>query len=118
MKSMTIIFMFFLLSFSSLTYAGAWSSWATPTRVDIERGGGFMVYGSFGNPNGCTVDNRFYVKKEHPQYKEIYSAVLAAFSSGKRVQAHIRDCEGVSWYAILTTTFNVLKSSGSLNIQN
>jgi len=84
-----------------------------PTGIDVERGNGFMVYGVFGNTQECSVSNKFYVLSNHPQYKEIYSAVLAAFSSGKKVTAFISKCEAVAWYTSTTTTYNIV-SGGSV----
>lgn len=112
-----IIMTAILVCVSSNSYSAAWSNWAIPTQIDVERGGGFMVYGAFGNPNGCSVGDRFYVAREHPQYQEIYSSILAAFSSEKEVRVHIRDCEAVSWYATSETNFNVLKATGSVSIR-
>ncbi|KJY78519.1 hypothetical protein [Vibrio nigripulchritudo] len=103
---------------STSVYAGGWTSFATPTRVDIERGNGFMVYGNFGNPGNCTIQNRFYVQKTHPQYKEVYSMVLAAFTSGKRVQVYIHSCNPVGWYSVSSTTYNTMTPSGAINISN
>ncbi|MEY8213230.1 MAG: hypothetical protein RPR97_01965, partial [Colwellia sp.] len=89
-----------------------------PTQIDIERGNGFMIYGEFGNPGGCTISDRVYVKSDHPQYKEIYSMVLAAYMAGKRVQPYVNDCLTAGWYVVPSTTFNTLTASGSLNIRD
>ena len=107
-----------LVAFSSAVYGGGWSNAAIPTQIDIERGGGFMVYGSFGNAGGCTVADRIYVLKGHPQYKEIYSAVLAAFTSGKKVQIYVHSCGPVSWYSVSTTTYNFMDSASALMLSN
>lgn len=40
-----------------------------------------MVYGNFGNPMNCTNEGRFFNQKTHPQYSEIYSTILAAFTT-------------------------------------
>ena len=100
------------------SFAGGWATSAVPTRIDIERANGFMVYGAFDNAGGCTVSNKFYVKIDHPQYKEIYSTVLAAYMSGKKVQPYIHSCNPVTWYSVESTTYNTLVSAGSLNIMN
>ncbi|WP_230390678.1 hypothetical protein [Reinekea sp. G2M2-21] len=96
--------------------AGGWATAAIPTRIDIERGNGFMIYGSFGNAGGCSQSNKVFVKIDHPQYDAIYSTVLAAYMAGKKVQPYIHTCEPVTWYAVPTTTFNILSSSGALNL--
>lgn len=107
-----------LVLLSPLSYAGGFTQFATPTKIDIERGGGFMVYGAFGNPGGCTVPDRLYVKKDHSQYDKIYATVLAAFMSGKRVQAYAHSCAPVGWYSVESTTYNTLDPWGVLNITN
>ena len=114
MKYIAILLMFF----SSLCYAGGWSESVTPTRIDIERSGGFMVYGGFGNAGGCSVTNMVYVQIGHPQYKEIYAAILAAFTAGKKVQMYIHSCGPVGWYSISATTYNIMGPSSALNITN
>ena len=110
------LLIFGIVLFPIHAISSGWTNWATPTRIDVERGGGIMVYGDYGNPNKCKTENKFYVVKDHPQYDQIYSAVLAAFASGSRVQAHIRDCKSYGWYTH-TDDFNELNASGSLNIQ-
>ena len=114
MKLITIL----LLSFPLISYAVGLTGKAIPTRVDIERGNGFMVYGSFGNVDGCSVADRFYVQNGHPQYKEIYSTVLAAFMAGKKIQAYIDGCNPVTWYSAPTTTYNTVTPSSTLYLTN
>jgi hypothetical protein len=114
MKYLLCIF----VAFSSALSAGGWSNSATPTRVDIERGNGFMVYGEFGNAGGCTSPNKFYVQKNHPQYSEIYSTVLTAFTAGKKVSAYIHGCNPVGWYSVDSVTYNTLMPAGSLIVKN
>lgn len=114
MKSILV----FLIIFPAAVIAGDWTSYAVPTKIDIERGNGFMFYGEYGNPEECTTENRIYVEIDHPQYKEIYSTVLAAFISGKAVRAYIHECGTVGWYAASPTTFNILTPGGALDIKN
>lgn len=108
-----------LLGLISLqAFAGGWSNAAVPSRIDIERGNGVMVYGDFGNAGACSLAGRFYLKKEHPQYAQAYAAILAAFGSGKKVQVYIHGCEPVTWYATTATTFNIVGAAGAINIMN
>lgn len=107
-----------LLLMHGAAYAQGWSQFAVPTQVDIERGNGLMVYGSFGNAGNCTVADRFYVPTGHPQYREIYSAVLAAFTGEKQVQVYIGSCDAVTWYSVAATTYNVLGPGGALNLRH
>ena len=109
----------YLLAFLSVSsFAGSWATPAVPTRIDVERGNGFMIYGQFGNAGNCSIANKVYVKIDHPQYKELYSTVLAAYMAGKRVQPYINSCITASWYVAPSTTFNTLTSGGSLNIMD
>ncbi len=101
---------------SSTAFAGGWSSIATPTRFDIERGGGFMVYGNFGNPGACIVKNKFYVEIEHPQYKELYTAEMTAFTQNKKVQVYVHTCAPVEWYADESTTWNIVGHKSTLHL--
>ena len=104
--------------FSSLSYAGGFSQIGVPTRVDMVGTLGFMVFGNFGNPGECTIADSFYVLSSHPEYKELYSTVLAAYMGGKNIQVYIHECNAVTWYAVATTTFNTMTSSGVLTIRN
>lgn len=86
--------------------AGAWSDWAVPTRVDIERGNGVMVYGNFGNKGSCTVSNRVYIPATHPEFDKVYALLLAGFTANKEVQLYVENCQPVGWYAKPETTYN------------
>lgn len=112
MKYLGILFAFF----STCSFAGGWATPAVPTRIEIERGNGFMIYGAFGNAGGCTIPDRIYVEIDHPQYKEIYSTVLVAYMSGKKVEPYIHTCKTRSWYVTPEQTFNTLTSAGTLNL--
>lgn len=101
-----------------ILWGGEWATAAVPTRIDIERGNGFLIYGKFGNAGNCSIANKVYVKINHPQYKELYATVLAAYMAGKRVQPYVNGCITVSWYVHPSTTFNTLTSGGALNIMN
>jgi len=98
----------------STSYAAGWSQLAVPTGVDVERGNGIMVYGNFGNAGSCTVTDQVYVRSTHPQYKEVYSAILLAFSTGKQLRFHIASCDAVTWYSAPTVTYNIMEPGGAL----
>ena len=98
--------------------AGGFSEGAIPTRIDIDRGSGVMVYGAFGNPAGCTVADRVYIGITHPQYQQIYSTVLAAFASGKRIQVYSHSCKPVGWYSVDSVTYNQVESYSSVSLFN
>lgn len=88
------------------SYAGAFSNWAVPTRIDLERGNGVLVYGEFGNAGDCVITNKVYIPESHPQYDKAYAMVLAAFTAGKEVVFYIDQCLPVGWYAQASNTFN------------
>ncbi|EDP60241.1 hypothetical protein AND4_02493 [Vibrio sp. AND4] len=105
-----------MLFFSIPAISGSFSSSAVPTRIDIERGNGFMLYGSFGNPMNCTKGNQFFIKKTHPQYSEIYSTVLAAFTAKKKLVLYAHSCTPVGWYSRPEVTYNTVTPSGTVYI--
>ncbi|TQV88843.1 hypothetical protein [Aliikangiella coralliicola] len=111
------IFVLFIVILSTNALAGGRTNWAVPSQIDIERGNGFMIYGSFGNPGGCTQSNQIYVRKDHPEYDKIYSAVLTAFTAKRHIRAYIHNCQNVSWYSA-TATYNTLNLNGDFNIKN
>ena len=100
------------------SHAAGWSNWGVPTRIDVERGNGIMIWGDFGNPNGCTVSDAIYVHVSHFQYDRIYAMALTAFTSGKELIFHSNQCDPVTWYSVPSTTYNYVTSSDSVNIRN
>lgn len=106
-----------MMALSSAGFAGAHTSWAVPTQIDLTYAG-IMVYGSFGNAGGCTVADRFFVPINAGQYKEIYATLMTAFSSGKEVSVYIDGCDSVGWYAAPSVTFNYMVSSGIISMRN
>ena len=77
-----------------------------------------MVYGDYGNTEGCTIADRVYIKSSHPQYDKIYANIMLAFASEKKLKFYVVGCEGISWYAVLSTTFNIMDSTASMQISN
>jgi hypothetical protein len=87
--------------------AGGATNAAVPTQIDTTAiGGGFMVYGAFGNPAGCTQSDNFFVKDTHPQFKMIYAMVITAIATGQRIYAYAHTCEPVLWYTVPSVTYN------------
>src|SRR6185437_5924939 len=78
-------------------FAAGFTQWAVPRRVDVVRNEGIMVYGSFGNANGCTVADQIFVPMGHAQYNQIYSLLLTAMASGLQVQAYSDQCARQDW---------------------
>lgn len=106
-----------LLQFlAKATLAAAFSSFAVPTLIEVERGGGFTVYGNFGNPGGRTNANMLYIRNDHPQYKEVYAAALAAFAGKYRIRAYVSTCQPVSWYTNSPDTLNIVDANSVVSV--
>lgn len=119
MKPNTLTLCLLTISLFSLNvYAGGWATPAVPTHIEIERGGGFLVHGAFGNAANCTIGNKFYVKSDHPQYDKVYATVLAAYMAGKKVKPYLHICEPVSWHSVPSVTYNIMTRSGALYIHD
>jgi hypothetical protein len=105
--------------YCSVVVSGGRTNTAVPTKIDtVGVHHGFMIWGDFGNPSGCTKENAVWVKGSHPQYDKLYSTALAAFMAGKKLAIYSHSCETVGWYVTPENTFNVLGSSGDLHIKN
>ena len=90
------------------------SGWATPgyvEKIEVVRGDGLVVFGSFDNVNGCTATTGFWVKLDHPQYDEIYALMLTAMTTRLRVQPHLRGCEAIGWHG---GTWNVVNGTSAV----
>ena len=105
-----------LVLLSSPCLAGDFTQWGVPTRVDVVRNEGVMVYGSFGNPNGCTIANQIFIPIGHSQYNQIYAMLLMALAAGKPIQAYVDQCATQGWYAGSSTTFNQMDPCCSIYV--
>lgn len=106
-----------LMALSSTGFAAGSTDFAVPTRIDVTYAG-IMVYGSFGNPGGCSVADRLFIPINTGQYKEIYATLMMAYASGKEVSGYVNVCDSVGWYAAPSVTFNQMVSSGILYVRN
>ncbi|WP_124539691.1 hypothetical protein [Piscinibacter terrae] len=95
--------------------AAGYSLPAVPTRVDVIRGDGFMVHGEYGNSGGCTDAGRFFVRSDHPQYKQLYAMAMGAYVGKLKLIAYVDACQVVTWYSS-STTFNTVSPSSALHI--
>ena len=98
---------------SSAANAAGYGTWGTVNRVEVVRGQGFVVWGSFGNPNSCTNSNGFWVKIDSTQYDELYSMALTALVSGLQLQPYLRECGTIGWHG---GTWNVVTGSDAVYI--
>ncbi len=103
--------------FSPTALAGSYTFFAQPTGYDIERGNGLMIYGKFGNKEGCSKSDQIYVKINHPQYKEIFSSVVTAMNTGQKISGYIHSCEPVTWYATTATTFQIVHAHSAISVR-
>ncbi|HKS72849.1 MAG TPA: hypothetical protein VJQ82_06590 [Terriglobales bacterium] len=102
---------------TTTSYAGAYTAWATPTQIDVVTNQGFMVYGSFGNPNGCTVADQFFVYASDTQYRQAYAQILAALTANRQIKVYVTECDPISWYSVASTTYSALTDSSAIQIK-
>ncbi|MEP2990309.1 MAG: hypothetical protein ABJN65_00980 [Parasphingorhabdus sp.] len=95
--------------------AGGWTANEVPVKVEIVRGQGFMIFGSYGDPGNtpCGTDNGIWVPKEHTQYAELLSTALSAFAGQFKLQAYVHTCVNIGWHG---GEYNQLSNSGALYI--
>ena len=117
-STLTLLAPLLILICNFNVYAGGWANPAVPTHIEIERGGGFLVHGAFGNAADCTQTNNFYVQSDHPQYDKVYATVLAAYMAGKRVKPYLHICAPVPWHSVNAVTYNIMTKSGALYIHD
>lgn len=91
---------------ATAVYAAGYTTLAVPTRIDVVRSDGLMIFGSFGNPNGCQVPDVVFVPSSVPQYSQIYAALLSAHFTGASVQLYVAECDAESWYS--NSTYNTM----------
>lgn len=82
-----------LLISGTFAQAGAFATEAIPTSVSTVQGVGFVIRGSFGNPNACQKANELFVKSDHAQYKQMFATALTAYVSKKKLSAYADGCE-------------------------
>ena len=105
---------FALILFSTTSYA-EYTPWAIPTNVALVGSQGFRVVASFGVPYNCEVPNQVFVSINHPQYKEIYSMVLAAYASQSKIKFEVRKCGIIGWLS--SSPIAILDSSAAGDAQ-
>jgi hypothetical protein len=116
---MRIIFGLLFLMLGTSAFAAGNSAWAVPTRIDVVRNEGVLIYGSFANPAGCTTSDTLFLPISATQYKEMYAMLLTAFASGKQISMYASVCTPLTWYSGPSVTYNTVSGdSFTLQIQN
>lgn len=118
MKKLTLALLAFIPVF-----ANAQSGWTTNpgnggggiTAVEVVRAQGFFINGNLGNPAGCSNSDTLWIAIDHPQYDILYSTVLAAYMSGKKIQAYAHQCGSFGWHG---GSHNQVTGDGALYIRN
>jgi len=72
----------------------------TITRFFTHSGGGVTLYisGSVQNLDGCPVTNRVHLKGNLEGHKNMVSAALMAYASGKKIGLHAQGCELIPFW--------------------
>ena len=110
--STTVIALLFLVLINSQTIlAGGWSNQATISKLELVRGQGVAIFGNFGNPAGCTQSYAWWINKNHPQYDKLYSMLMAAMLSDKKIRGYAHGCEEFGWHG---GSFNTISGPGAL----
>jgi hypothetical protein len=95
MKKVVAGVFFMLMSVSA--YAGNYSSWAVPTRVELVSGG-VLIHGAFGDPNNCGKANYMYVSETDSRYDSVLSMSLAALMGKREMRLYSSKCTSVGFH--------------------
>ncbi|UTW45820.1 hypothetical protein KFE80_02605 [bacterium SCSIO 12696] len=116
-----IIMTTFLLSFSMVSLAGGWTTYSSSDtkgsieNIEVIRAQGFMIFGELGDPANCGNTGYLWVAINHPQYEQLYSMALTAFTAGKKIQAYAHSCTDVGWHG---GSFSTLGGAGGMYIRH
>jgi|GEM_PF-4964909 len=104
-----------VISFSPFVFASDWTAAARPEKVEVIRGQGFQIEGSFGNPSECDSPNSIFVSINHPQYDQLLSVAVSAFMGGKKLRIYSHQCVIYGWHG---GSYNELTAGGSMYLLN
>ncbi|MDM3869729.1 hypothetical protein QSV34_00035 [Porticoccus sp. W117] len=119
MKKGILAVLLTLVSFAVL--AGGWTHYSasdskgTIENIEVIRAQGFMIFGDLGDPADCGRDGYLWVAFDHPQYEQLYSMALTAFTAGKKIQAYAHSCTDVGWHG---GSFSTLTGAGGMYIRH
>jgi len=110
---MKIIYVTFILAttmfFNTSSYAAGYTG-AGQVQIMQSAYGGWLirVSGANENPDGCAKAN-VLLSPSHAQYDELYSMILAAYSSGKEININVSDCapSGHKIFNFIYTSWNL-----------
>lgn len=80
-----------------LVYSKGYTSWATPTIVELVSNG-VAIYGAFGDVSNCGEPNVFFIHKDDPRYSHAYSMALAALAGKKEMRFYSSKCTSVPFH--------------------
>lgn len=113
---MKLIYVILILFVSGQAYSASYSEAGVPSLVRIVSDVGFRVSSDgFGNPEDCGIPNQIVVELDHPQYKEIYSTVLAAYMAKKKVRFYVNSCKVHGW--ISSSSMNTLNATQTNQVE-
>jgi hypothetical protein len=95
MNKMIIIIFFVFMSMPAS--AGSYSNWAIPTHVELV-GGGVLIHGAFGDPNGCGKPNYIFVSGTDIRYDSVLSMSLSALMGKKEMRFYSSQCTSVGFH--------------------
>ncbi len=84
----------FILAVSQLVIASNNTPNGTVNRIHFWQGhsGALITHEYTLNPDNCARQDAYILKQSHPFFSELYSLILAAHMSNKRVQLSLSDC--------------------------
>jgi hypothetical protein len=114
MKKMTLTIL--LLALGTIAFAGGVTGWAVPYNCEVIRGDGLLVWAAFpANPCNAEIPGCIFIPKDHPQYKEIYAAVLTAIAVGLEIYAYCHEAGIIPWKSL--STINYVEPYSALSLR-
>lgn len=86
---------FFMLS-SGIAAANSSISETKVSRIIVHDFGTAILVGltsNVTNSEGCAINNQLVLAKSHPFFREAYSALLTAYSSGSTISGWVNGCD-------------------------
>ena len=87
----------FLILVMSKAYSGDYTNWAVPTHIELVSGG-VLIYGPFGDPNGCGQSDKVFISEADSKFDSALSIALAAHLGGKELRLYSNSCTSVPFH--------------------